>query len=103
RRVISVGTLKPQKNHALLLRAFADLHRRNRANLMIVGEGELRPMLERMIGELDIEDSVSMPGFVLDPMPYYASANLFVLSSDFEGFANVLVEAMAAGLPVVRQ
>ena len=42
-----------------------------------------------------------MPGQTLDPTPYYATANLFALTSDFEGFANVLVEAMAAGLPVV--
>lgn len=99
RRIITVGTLKRQKNHALLLRAVARLERP--ANLMIVGEGELRGELERLARELGIADQVAMPGSTLDLWPYYASAQLFVLSSDYEGFGNVLVEAMAMGLPVV--
>ena len=101
RRILSVGALKAQKNHALLLRAFAILYKRKPANLIILGKGECRPSLEQMIVELGIGDAVSMPGFALDSTPYYASADAFALSSDFEGFANVLVEAMAAGLPIV--
>lgn len=99
RRIITVGSLKRQKNHALLLRAVARLDRP--ANLMIVGEGELRGELERLARELGIADWVAMPGSTLDIWPYYASARLFVLSSDYEGFGNVLVEALAMGLPVV--
>lgn len=99
RRIIAVGTLKRQKNHALLLRALARLDRP--ANLMIVGEGELRGELDHLARELGIAGRVAMPGFTLDTWPYYASAHLFVLSSDYEGFGNVLVEAMAMGLPVV--
>ena len=101
RRILNVGALKWAKDQLLLIEAFARLHRRERVSLMILGEGELRPVLEQRIVDLGIQDAVAMPGFVLDPGPFYASADLFVLSSDFEGFANVLVEAMAAGLPVV--
>lgn len=99
-RIITVGSLKPQKNQALLLGAFARLGHES-AKLMILGEGPLRADLEALAEQLGITDQVIMPGFVLDPWPYYASASLFVLSSDYEGFANVILEALAAGLPVV--
>jgi glycosyltransferase involved in cell wall biosynthesis len=101
RRILNVGSLKHQKNQQLLLRAFACLQLDPPAELTILGEGALRPDLERLARELGISDRVSLPGFALDTSPYYRSADLFVLSSDYEGFANVLVEAMAAGLPVV--
>lgn len=101
RRIVNVGSLKPQKNHELLLRAFAQLSLDPPAQLTIVGEGALRPKLERLAQDLGIADRVSMPGFRLDPWPAYLEADLFVLSSDYEGFANVLVEAMAMGLPIV--
>ena len=100
KRIIAVGSLKPQKNHALLLEAFARLPDKS-ARLMILGEGSLRGALTAQAAALGIADRVVMPGFALDPWPYYASADLFVLSSDFEGFANVVVEAMWAGLNVV--
>lgn len=99
-RIIAVGSFKRAKNHALLLRAFARLGRPG-AKLMILGEGALRPDLERLAARLGIADDVILPGFAIDPWPYYASASLFVLSSDWEGFANVVLEALAAGLPVV--
>lgn len=99
-RIISVGSLKAQKNHALLLRAFAKLGRSD-ARLMILGEGPLRPNLRTLASELGIADRVLMPGFALDPWPYLASADLFVLSSDYEGFGLVIAEAMHAGLKIV--
>lgn len=100
RRLIAVGALKDQKNHALLLRAFAMSDHRD-AKLVILGEGSLRPTLERLAADLGLSDKVAFPGFFLDPWPYYAAANLFVLSSDYEGFANVVAEALYAGLRVV--
>jgi len=100
-RILSVGALKPEKNHAVLLTAVADIAARHDVRLLILGEGALRPELEILAEELGIAEQVVMPGFRADPWPYYASANLFVLSSDSEGFGNVLVEAMAAGLPVI--
>ncbi len=100
-RILTVGSLKDQKNHALLVRAFAKLRRRMDAKLMILGEGPLRPMLERLIAEEGVEDSVLLPGFSVNPWPYYKSADLFVLSSDYEGFPLVMVEAMQSGLRIV--
>lgn len=100
-RILTVGTLKPQKNHVLLLRAFARLQEYPHARLIILGEGALRKELEAVAHELGIEERVKLPGFRVDPWPFLASADLFVLSSDFEGFPLVLAEAMHAGLRVV--
>jgi glycosyltransferase involved in cell wall biosynthesis len=101
RRILTVGALKLVKNHALLIRAFAIFARKHEASLMILGEGEERSALERLAQDLGVADRIALPGFADDPWPFYASADLFVLSSDHEGFGNVLVEAMLAGLPVV--
>jgi glycosyltransferase involved in cell wall biosynthesis len=100
RRIISTGTLKPQKNHELLLRAFARLQEKD-AQLMILGEGPLRTELERLAADLGIADRVAMPGFRVDPWPYLASAEMFALSSDYEGYPLALAEAMHAGLRIV--
>jgi glycosyltransferase involved in cell wall biosynthesis len=100
RRIITTGTLKPQKNHALLLRSFARMQSRNE-QLLILGEGPLRSDLERLAADLGIADRVAMPGFKVDPWPYLASAELFALSSDYEGYPLALAEAMHAGLRIV--
>lgn len=100
-RILSVGNFKPVKNHALLLRAFARLRTDPQARLLILGEGVLRPEIEALAAALGIADRVRLPGFRADPAPFYRAADLFVLSSDYEGFGNVIVEAMAHGLPVV--
>jgi glycosyltransferase involved in cell wall biosynthesis len=100
-RILTVGSLKAEKNHKLLIHAFALLREKRPARLIIVGEGSERPELERLIGEFGLRDDVLLPGFAVNPSPYYATADLFVLSSDFEGFGLVLVEAMRAGLKVV--
>lgn len=99
-RLITVGALKAQKNHALLLDAFARLARPD-ARLMILGEGGLGNALQEKARALGVAERVIWPGFQLDPWPWLASADLFVLSSDYEGFPLVLAEAMAAGLRVV--
>jgi glycosyltransferase involved in cell wall biosynthesis len=99
-RIITVGTLKEQKNHELLIDAFAKLDRPS-ARLMIVGEGPLRGALLEKARQLGVADRMIVAGFQLDPWPWLASADLFVLSSDYEGFPLVLAEAMAAGLKVV--
>ena len=100
-RILNVGRLNPQKNQQLLLESFARIAASNDAKLIILGEGSLRQSLEQRAIELGIADRVVMPGFQLDPAPFYRSANLFVLSSDFEGYPLVLVEAMHCGLSVV--
>lgn len=99
-RILTVGSLKPQKNHALLLRSFARLPLAE-ARLMLLGQGQLEGDLRALAADLGIADRVIFAGFHADPAPFYATANLFVLSSDHEGFGNVIVEAMFFGLPVV--
>ena len=101
KRILTVGNLKSVKSHELLIRAFAGLGREAGARLMIVGGGPLRGELEGLAQELGVAERVIMPGFAADPWPFYASADLFVLSSNHEGFGNVLIEALLAGLPIV--
>jgi glycosyltransferase involved in cell wall biosynthesis len=100
-RILTVGNLKPEKNHALLIRAFARAFRGKSACLAILGEGAMRSELEAVAAAEGVSDRLLAPGFVGDPWPYYATASLFALSSDYEGFGNVIVEAMRCGLPIV--
>ncbi|SFD95894.1 Glycosyltransferase involved in cell wall bisynthesis [Marinobacter sp. DSM 26671] len=99
--ILTVGTLKPVKRHDLLIEAFSRLPASLSATLCILGEGQMREQLERQIDGLGLHGRVLLPGFSLDPGPWYAHSDLFVLSSDYEGFGNVIVEAMEYGLPVV--
>jgi len=99
--ILSVGSLKAQKNHALLILAFAKLPRSLNAKLTILGEGNLRPVLEQQIVELGLQDRVLLPGFYPEPYPWFLSADQFVLSSDWEGLPTVLIEALECGLPIV--
>ncbi len=99
-RIVTVGTMKPMKNHPLLMRAFARLDRPD-ARLMFVGDGAARDALVSLARELGVADRVILAGFHPDPTPFYKTADLFVLSSDYEGFGNVIVEALICGTPVV--
>lgn len=99
--VITVGRYAEQKDHATLLRAFAIVHRNRAARLVLVGQGPLRAQLEALASELGVSDSVLFTGWQPNPFAWLARADLFVLSSRYEGFGNVIVEAMACGLPVV--
>lgn len=99
-RILTVGSLKPVKNHPLLLCAFAKLQRPE-ARLMFLGQGQGEVALRALATELGVADRVIFAGFHPDPSPFYATADLFVLASDHEGFGNVIVEALTFGLPVV--
>jgi len=99
--IATAGRLVPVKDHHTLLRAFAALPGFPRARLQIFGEGPLEGELRAAAAELGIADRVLFAGYVKDPSVCYATADLFVLSSTSEGFGNVLIEAMAAGVPVV--
>ena len=95
---VAVGRLTGQKNFAVLLRAFARLTD-PAARLVIVGEGGERAKLERLAEQLGITKRLELPGHC-DPLPQLAAAAAFVLSSDYEGVPAVVIEALAAGLPV---
>ncbi len=99
--LITVGRLTAAKNYPLLLRAFQKLLQSRNANLLILGEGEERAKLQGLIHDLGIEDQVLLPGYVENPWAYMSKADLFVLSSKWEGLPTVLVEALALGIRVV--
>ena len=99
--VLAAGRLTEQKDFATLIKAFALLRKNTKIRLVILGEGELRNDLEKLVRKLDITEDVDMPGFVDNPYQYMKNASVFVLSSEWEGFGNVLIEAMACGCPVV--
>jgi glycosyltransferase involved in cell wall biosynthesis len=99
--ILGAGRLTRQKDFPTLIRAFAGVRRVRRCRLMILGEGRDRGMLEDLIRSLGVEDDVDLPGFVDNPYAYMAKASLFALSSIWEGAPNVLVEALALGIPCV--
>lgn len=99
--IVTVGRLTAQKNHKLLIRSFASISDRITDNLIIYGEGELRNELEALISALHLEDRVILPGVTKNVAEMLASAKLFVLSSDYEGMPNALMEAMAIGIPCI--
>lgn len=100
--IIAVGRLIPQKNFAMLIAAFSELEEiKNNYRLIIYGDGPLRTELERQITDLRLRDKVFLPGIKKDAIKIHNDATLFILSSDFEGYPNVLVEAMANGIPSI--
>ena len=99
--IIAVGSLDVQKGFYDLIKAFALVRDQVPASLIILGEGPLRGKLEATIQELCLTDHVCMPGFVANPYSYLAQAELFVLSSYWEGLPVALIEAMACGVPVI--
>jgi glycosyltransferase involved in cell wall biosynthesis len=104
RVVLCVTRLVPIKNLPLLLDAVADVRRRLAdVVLVLVGEGPQQPLLESRALELGIRDAVRFVGYVTqrDTAEWYRSADVFALASDFDNSPNVVLEAMASGLPVV--
>lgn len=100
--VIAIGRLNRQKGFDVLIRAHAKIRERNiNHRLLILGEGPERDNLETLAVSLGVRGSIEMPGFVSNPMDYIKKASVFALSSLFEGLPTVILEALAAGIPVV--
>jgi glycosyltransferase involved in cell wall biosynthesis len=99
--ILAVGRLTDQKAFDVLIRAFSHVRKDHPAHLLILGEGENRPALESLIKQLELEQDVSLMGFVQNPYPYMAHASLFVLPSRWEGLPTALVEALYLGVPIV--
>lgn len=100
--VVTAGRLAEQKNQKMLMNAM-DIVRRElpEAKCTIYGEGELRSELEAYVRERRLEDTVSLPGHALDIHEKIADASVFVLTSEYEGLPNALIEAMMLGIPCV--
>jgi len=101
-QLLAVAKLLHQKGLDVLIQALAGVQKvRTDWKLTLLGEGSLREPLEKQIRELNLESFISMPGIVSDLSSYYEQSDLFILSSRFEGYPNVLLEAMSFGVPVI--
>ena len=100
--ILSVGRLHPQKNFPFLISVFNEVYLVNQSSrLMIVGEGEEKERLLNQIESEGLTEVVKFVDFQSNIYPYYENADVFALTSEWEGFGNVLVEALSVGLPVV--
>lgn len=100
-KVVTMGRLIAQKDHYTLIKAFAIVQKHYSAHLIIIGEGPFKKSLEKLVSDLELSNKVSFLGWKKNPFSILRNCDLFVLSSSFEGFGNVLVEAMACKLPVI--
>src|SRR5262249_40275349 len=104
RVILSVGRLVPLKNLTVLVDAMREVRRQQPlAHLVLVGEGPERERLKQRVADLDLTGAVTFAGYVpqTETAAYYRAADVFALSSDFDNSPNVVLEAMASGLPVV--
>jgi glycosyltransferase involved in cell wall biosynthesis len=99
--IVAAGRLADAKNYPLMIDALAELRRHIPARLFILGAGERESSLRERVASRQLTDAVVFCGFQRNPWKYMARADAFVLTSHYEGFGNVLVEAMASGAPVV--
>ena len=99
--ILAAGRLVPAKGFDLLLEAFAEVRRRHRARLIILGQGPLDSALGRQADRLGLGSAVDLPGWTDNPFAFMSRCTLFVLSSRYEGLPGVLIQAMACGAPVV--
>lgn len=102
KRMVSVGRLTKQKNQIMMIEAFGKFVQKHPDyRLTIYGDGDFKPELEQKVAELGLGQWVKLPGGIKDVPNHIKDAEFFVLSSDFEGMPNALIEAMCVGLPVI--
>lgn len=99
--ILAVGRLSRAKGFDILIKAFAKSHLKRKVRLIILGEGKERKNLEKLIDGLDLKSKVLLYGKVDNPFIYMKHAIFFVLSSRFEGFGIVIIEALACETPVI--
>lgn len=99
--IVGVGSLTVQKDFETLIGAFNQLRDRQEVRLVIFGEGDRRESLEETVQNRGLSEVVDLPGFVDNPYAEMRAADVFALSSKWEGFGNVIVEALGCGCPVV--
>jgi len=99
--IITLGRLIPRKGFSDLLEAFRLVRNQQLAWLIIIGAGELKSDLQNLAHKLGLEDDVLFLGYQDNPFKFISRSNVFVLSSHWEGFGSVIIEAMACGIPVV--
>jgi glycosyltransferase involved in cell wall biosynthesis len=99
--IVAAGRLAEAKNYPLLIEALALLRQRVAARLFILGQGDEERPIRALVADRGLDDAVTLCGFQSNPWKYIARADVFALSSRYEGFGNVLVEAMACGTPVI--
>ena len=99
-KLVTVGRLTEQKGYERLIRIVGELEKKYNFQLLIVGEGEERPGLEKILAENQIQ-SVKLVGFHKNPYAIMCQADMFVCSSLFEGYSTVVTEAIALGMPVI--
>lgn len=102
KEIVASGRLEEQKNLKLLIEAFSEFYKSNSDyKLIIYGQGKLRNELIRLANENIPSSAFSFPGWIPNLLEKINGASMFVLSSDYEGLPNVLIEAMAMGMPVI--
>lgn len=102
KRIVTVGSLTKPKNHELLINAFSAISKEfPDYKLVIFGEGSKRDILHNLVKELGVEKQVDLPGYSSNITDDIIDSTLYVLSSDYEGMPNSLLEAMALGLPCI--
>lgn len=100
--MLSVGRLEPQKDHETWLRGFARVHEtRPETRAIIAGKGSEQERIRALAEELGLSEVVSLPGYVDNQYAFMRRADVFALSSRYEGLPTVLIEALACGCPVV--
>ena len=99
--LISIGRLVPQKDYMTLLKAFNASLNFFKSRLIIIGEGQERSLIEKYIKDNKMDNQIILLGYQSNPWKYLTNSDLFILSSKWEGFGNVIVEAMLLGIPVI--